>query len=270
MVKAKLGYLYYGIFHTKNNGFAANAKTYDFYGHFINPEITFRPNQSMDFKLKGDIQFFNYNHQKLSNNYGGTFTATRYLESKQGSANLHIAYLQKRYTNSYTSTDTTTGIVSTQPLSHLDADTWSYGMGGTYSGKMWPASLTLDYTFNDENTVKTNVKAQESRYKEHAFRADIMLPFTGSLSRFSLLGNASYSDKKYNSIVAARQLYTDVASNQEIKATLTTFGIKLQAMLWKKAGLTGSVGYEQTKSSSNTTSLTYKSKKYLGQLSASY
>jgi len=268
-IKAKLGYLYYGILHSVNNGPAQNAKAYDFSGHFINPEISFQPNQKMDFKLKGDIQLFNYNHQKLGDNYGATFTATRYLESKQGSANLHVAYLKKKYTTAYTSTDTN-GIVSTQSLGYLDANTWSYGIGGTYTGKMWPASLTLDYTFNDEKTINSTVKALESKFKEHAVRADVRLPFTGSLSRFSLLGNASYSDKKYNSVSVVRQVYTDVGVNQRVEATLTTLGIKLQAMLWQKIGLTGSIGYEQSKSSSNTSLLTYKSKKYMGQLSASY
>jgi len=271
-LKAKLGYLYYGIFHTVNKGPAENAKAYDFSGHFLNPEVSFHPSQAMDFKLKGDFQFFNYNHQNLADNYGGTLTATRYLASKQGSANLHVGYLKKNYTSAYTSTDTT-GIISTQSLAYLDAETWSYGVGATYSGKMWPANLTIDYTYNDEQTINSTVKALESAFTEHVVRGDVRLPFTGSLSRFALLGNASYSEKRYRglpSTVFFRQVYTDVAANQRIDATLTTLGVKLQAMLWQKIGLTATAGYEQTESKSNTASLTYKSKKYFGQLSASY
>ncbi|MDT8375832.1 MAG: hypothetical protein RQ867_03725 [Mariprofundaceae bacterium] len=259
----KLGYLYYGILHTQNN----TAKQYDFIGHFINPEISYHPNSGMDFRLKGDFQFFNYNHQTLSDNYGATFTATRYLESGQGSANLHAAYLKKNYTGNYTSGGTT------QSLTYLDANTWSFGVGGTYSGQDWPASLTLDYTFNDENTLNNTVKAQESRYSEHAVRADATLPFTGQLSRYALLANASYSEKNYSSLpgsVLARQVYTDVAAGQKIDSRTTILGIKAQALLWDEYGLTASVGYEQTKSSSTTTSLTYKSKKYFGQLAAAY
>ena len=266
-IKAKLGYLYYGILHSVNNGPAQNAKAYDFNGHFINPEITFHPSQNMDFKLKGDIQLFNYNHQKLGDNYGGTFTATRYLESKQGSANLHAAYIEKRYTGSYTST-ATNGLVSTQPLTYLDANTWSYGVGATYSGKMWPASLTVDYTFNDEKTINATAKARDSEYKEHVIRADAMLPFTGSLSRFSLLGNLSFSKKKYSNIQSGL-VYSDIAGSHA-SANLTTVGVKLQGMLWQKIGLTASVGYESSESRSNTTLLSYKSNKYMGQLSASY
>ncbi len=272
-IKAKLGYLYYGIMYSKNDGPAQNAKAFDFHGHFINPEISFHPNQQMDFRLKGDIQLFDYNHQKLADNYGATFTATRYLESKQGSANLHVAYLQKNYTGAYTSTDPTTTLSSTQSLTYLDANTWSYGIGATYTGKEWPANLTVDYTFNDENTVNSTVKALESGFQEHMVRADLRVPFTGQLSKLALLGSASYSDRKYNTLpssVLTRQVYTDVAANQRIESTLTTVGVKLQASLWEKIGLTATVGYEQTKSTSNTTSLTYKSKKYFGQLSASY
>jgi hypothetical protein len=275
-IKAKLAYLYYGIFHFKNDGVAQNARAYDFYGHFINPEISFHPNEKMDFKLKGDIQLFNYNHQKLGDNYGATFTATRYLQSKQGSANLHVAYLKKNYTTAYTSTDPTTAITSTQSLAYLDANSWSYGIGATYSGKTWPANLTIDYTYNDEKTINTSstavdfIKARESAFTEHVVRGDARLPFTGSLSRVALLVNASYSDKTFPGITSTRQIYTDVANTQKINATMTILGAKLQAMLWQKIGLTATIGYEQTKSSSNTASLTYKSKKYFGQLAASY
>ncbi|MCF7821446.1 MAG: tetratricopeptide repeat protein [Mariprofundaceae bacterium] len=262
--KAKLGYLYYGILHTQNNG----AKENDFIGHFINPEISFHPNRSMDFSLKGDFQFFNYNHQKLGDNYGATFTATRYLESQQGSANLHAAYLNKNYTANYASGGTT------QSLTYLDANTWSFGAGGSYSGKAWPANLTLDYTYNDEKTINNEItviesnKALDSRFKEHAVRADVTLPFTGQLSRFALLANASYSKKNYSNIQTGA-LYADVI-NQKAYVNLTTLGIKAQARLWDEYGVTGSVGYEQTKSSSNTSSLSYKSNKYFGQLSAAY
>jgi len=258
--KFKLGYLYYGILHSQSNG----AKENDFIGHFINPEISFHPNQSMDFKLKGDIQFFNFGHQKLADNYGATFTATRYLESQQGSANLHAAYLKKSYTTSFTSGGTT------QSLAYLDANSWSFGAGGTYSGKEWPASLTLDYTFTDEKTTNGSVKAKESNFNDHAIRADASLPMPGSLSTMSLLGNVSYSKKSYDSITAPRQAYTDVASGTKVDVDMTVWGLKLQTQLWDEFGLTGSLGFEQTKSSSNTSSLSYKSKKYYGQISGSY
>ncbi|MFC1537101.1 tetratricopeptide repeat protein [Pseudomonadota bacterium] len=260
--KWKLGYLFYGILHTQNA-----AKENDFIGHFINPEIGFYPSQSMDFKLKGDFQFFNYNHQKLSTNYGATFTATRYLESQQGSANLHVAYLKKNYTTTYSSADATTRVVTTQSLAYLDAKTWSFGAGGSYSGKEWPANLTLDYTFNDERTVGNSNKARDSQFKEHAVRADATLPFTGQLSKFALLGNASYSKKNYTNIQSG---VTYDAGLQKVHVNLTTLGIKAQAQLWDEYGLTASLGFEQTKSSSNTSSLSYKSKKYFGQLSAAY
>jgi len=264
--KFKLGYLFYGILHTQNA-----AKENDFIGHFINPEISFHPNQNMDFKLKGDFQLYNYNHQKLADNYGATFTATRYLESQQGSAKLHAAYLKKNYTTTYSSSDAN-GVVTTQSLAYLDANTWSFGAGGTYSGKEWPANLTLDYTFTNEKTTNNTVQAKESSYNDHAIRADVTLPMPGSLSRISLLGDISYSKKTYDSIsiTTPREAYTDVASGTKVDVNMTVWGVKLQSQLWDEFGVTGSVGYEQTKSSSNTSSLTYKSKKYYGQLSASY
>ncbi|MES0370778.1 MAG: tetratricopeptide repeat protein [Mariprofundaceae bacterium] len=262
--RLKLGYLYYGILHTQNNG----AKNNDFIGHFINPEISFHPNRKMNFKLKGDLQFFNFGHQKLSNNYGATLTATRHLESRQGSANLHAAYLKKSYTDVFTSSGTT------QSLTYLDANTWSVGAGGSYTGKEWPVSLTLDYTFNlertiDNETVNTeSIKAQESASTEHAVTADVTIPFTGVLSRLSLLGNVNYSRKNYDN-VQNRQLYTDVVS-KKVDVNMLIWGVKAQVSLWSKFGLTGSLGYEQTRSSSNTASLTYESRKYFGQISAAY
>lgn len=268
--KAKLGYLYYGILHISGNG----AKDSDFIGHFINPEVSFHPNRNMDFVLKGDLQFFNYAHQHLSDNYGATFTATRHLEPQQGSVNLHVAYLEKSYTDAFSSTDRQTGVTTVQPLTYLDAKTWSFGAGGTYSGKEWPASLTLDYTFNDEKTIdnETTViesnKAKDSRYREHAFRADATLPFTGNLSKLALLANASYSKKNFLNIQSG-DLYLD-NKGQKAHANLTILGIKAQARLWDEYGLTAAVGYEATKSSSSTSSLRYEAHKYFGQISGSY
>ncbi len=255
--KAKLGYLYYGILHTQNA-----SKENDFIGHFINPEVSFHPNRNMDFVLKGDIQFFNYSHQKLSDNYGATFTATQHLESQQGSVNLHVAYLKKNYTNNYTSGG------ATVPLTYLDANSWSFGAGGTYSGREWPASLTLDYTFNDENTIENTNKARDSRYKEHAVRADATLPFTGRLSKLALLANASYSKKNYLNIQTGA-VYNDVIG-QKAHVNLTILGIKAQTQLWDEYGLTAAVGYEVTKSTSNTSLLRYEAHKYFGQVSGSY
>ncbi len=262
--KAKLGYLYYGILHISSNG----AKDSDFIGHFINPEVSFHPNRNMDFVLKGDLQFFNYGHQKLSDNYGATFTATRYLESQQGSANFHAAYLEKNYTDAFSTTDRLIGVTTIQSLTYLDAKSWSFGAGGTYSGKEWPANLTLDYTFTDENTIENTNKAKDSRYKEHSVSADATLPFTGQLSRLALLVNASHSRKNFSNIQSG-DIYADVAG-QKAHANLTILGIKAQAQLWDEYGLTASVGYEATKSTSNTSLLRYEAHKYFGQISGHY
>jgi hypothetical protein len=228
----------------------------------------------MDFVLKGDLQFFNYGHQQLSDNYGATFTATRHLESQQGSVNLHAAYLEKGYTDAFSSTNQLTGVTTVQSLTYLDAKTWSFGAGGFYSGREWPASLTLDYTFTDEKTIdneKTVIesnKAKDSRYREHAVRADATLPFTGRLSKLALLANASYSKKNFSNIQSG-DLYAD-NTGQKTHANLTILGIKAQAQLWDEYGLTASVGYEATKSTSSTSLLRYEAHKYFGQISGSY
>ena len=262
-LRTKVGYMFYGKYHVQNF-----AQTSDFAGHFLNPQISYHPNKSLEYLLKLDLQKFYYNHQYLSDNRGATFTVTHNLNS-QFSWNVHAAHLQKRHTKSYVSSGTTTS------LAYLDTNTSSFGGGGTYTVKDWGGSLTVDYTFNDEKTVETaNTdptlanKARDGRANEHAVRVDANIPFTGMLDRFSLAPSYSHSKKQYLNTQTG-DLYTDVAG-RKITSTLQTYGIKLKANVWKPWGLRASAGFEYTRGKSATTSLTYASRKYFGELSASY
>jgi len=262
-LRTKASYMYYAKYHTQSF-----AQSSDFSGHFLNPQISYHPNQDLEYLLKLDLQKFYFNHQYLSDNRGATFTATHNLTS-QFSWNLHAAYLQKRHTESYVSSGATTS------LAYLDANTSSFGGGGTYTVKDWGGSLTVDYTFNDEKTVETaNAdpilanKARDGRAREHAVRVDANIPFTGMLNRFSLAPSYSHSKKNYLRTQTG-DLYSDVVG-QKITSTLQTYGIKLKANVWKPWGLRASAGYEYTRGKSATTSLTYASRKYFGELSASY
>lgn len=263
-LQAKLGYLYYGTFYAKDF-----AKDNNFVGHFINPSLTYHFTSKDTVNLKGDVQFYYFNQQKLSSNYGGTLTVTHNMDGGH-SANLHAAYIDKTYTGSYSSG----GTIST--LKYLDARNWSAGIGGTVvASQGWPASLSVDYTFSDErnksNTDATlNTKAQDSRYHDHAASVDLTLPtpLDGFFSRFSLAGNLNYSRKDYPNVQSGN-VYSDV-TGQKIKVRSLTWGGKLKIEIWEKISLNAVLGYEQNMSHSHTSTLTYDTNRYYGQLSAYY
>ncbi len=262
--QAKLAYLYYGTFYAK-----AFAKDNNFVGHFINPSLIYHASAKNSLELKGDIQFYYFNQQKLSNNYGATLTGTHHVEGGH-SISMHVAYIDKAYTSSYNSGGAITS------LKYLDARNWSAGVSGTLiASESWPASLTVDYTFNDErNKSKTdptlNTKAKDSRYREHATSVELTLPspFAGFFSRFSLAGNMSFSQKDYLNAQSGN-VYTDV-TGQKMKARSLVWGGKLKFDIWKKFNLNAVIGYEQEMAHSHTSTLTYDTNRYFGQLSAYY
>ena len=266
-LRTKASYMFYGKYHVQSF-----AQSSDFAGHFLNPQISYHPNKDLEYLLKLDLQRFNYNHQFLSNNIGATFTGTHNLTS-QFSWNLHAAYLQKRHSESYVSNGTTTS------LAYLDTNTSSFGGGGTYTVKDWGGSLTVDYTFNNENTVETaNVdatlanKARDGRAQEHAVRVNANIPFAGMLDRFSLAPSYSYSKKKYLNTQSGA-LYENTIptiATTKITSSIQTYGVKLKATVWKPLGISASAGYEYTRGKSVAESLSYASRKYYGELSASY
>lgn len=263
----KLGYLYYGTFYR-----AQAVKQLNFVGHFVNPAVVYKLSPAADIELKGDFQFFFFGGQKLSTNQGGTLTAA--WHSADGhSVNLHASYLDKRYTRYFT----VLGIANS--LEYLDARTTGIGMGvslaGTALAKTWNGSLTLDYTFNDEKPKATAnpdpliaAKALDSRYREHALRLSASLPLGTGASRYSLLVNANYSWKDYLNLQSG-SVYPS-AAGQHMKASMLTTGARIQAMLWKKAGLTLGLGMEHTASHSQASELTFKSNRYFAVFSAFY
>jgi len=263
-LRAKISYMFYGNFHLQDF-----ARSSDFKGHFINPQVSYHPNKDLELVLKLDLQKFYYNRQFLSNNYGATFTTTQKLND-QFSWLFHAAYLQKRHTDNYNSS----GTISS--LKYLNANTWSFGGGGTVTSTEWGANLTVDYTFSDERTTETGAtspiaeKARDGRFREHSVRSSMNIPFKGMLNRFSLAPSYSYSYKDYLNPQTIN-LYADASIvGKRISSTLKTFDMQLKASVWKPLGLKASVGYEHARGQSDTTSLTYKSRKYYTQISASY
>jgi len=262
-LQAKLGYLYYGSFYKKDF-----AKDSNFVGHFVNPSLTYFFNTKNRVELKGDIQFFYFNQQKLGRNYGATVTATHDFEAGH-SANLHAAYLNKNHNANYNSDGTITS------LEYLDAHNLSAGFGGTViASPNWEGSLEFDYTLTDARTkshadVTLNDKANDSRNRDHTVSADLTLPLPGILSRISIMGNGSYSYTDYLNAQSGNA-YDDVAVGSNITAITRTWGAKAQIQLWKKISLNAIGGFEKSISRSHTSSLTSENNRFYGQLTAYY
>jgi len=263
----KLGYLYYGTFYR-----VAGAKQFNFVGHFVNPSMIYKFSPSTDLELKGDIQFYYFGQQKLSTNVGGTATLT-YRSAAGNSLNAHLSYLDKKYSKSFLSS----GILTS--LEYLNARATGIGAGTTLTSsslvKDWNASLSLDYTYNDEkpkNTGSTNAtlaaKSLDSRYKEHAVRANLTLPFGLGSAPISLLANASYSYRDFSNIQSANTYAS--AAGLHMKSAMLVAGAKLQVVLLKDIGLTFGIGGESTISHSHASELTYKANRYYATLSAAY
>ncbi len=254
----KLGYLFYGTFYMKKA-----ARDNDFVGHYLNPEISFHPKKTLELALKGEIQRLEFSHQLLSNNYGATLTGT-WRPDETRSLNIHTGYLNKQYTSDYRGTS----------LKYLDADSTSVGMGGSITSREWGGGLNADYTYTDEHTNKAGdplvgTKARDSRYQEHLIRADAVLPLpAGRLERLRLLPSYSYTYRNYPNAQSGT-LYTDIPG-QQMKVKLSTWSIRLQGLLWKKYNLTLSGGYEYNRSTAQSSILTYRFKRYFGQLAGSY
>ena len=109
---------------------------------------------------------------------------------------------------------------------------------------------------------------------EHAIRTSAIIPFKGLLERFSLAPSYSYSYKDYLNpqsgvLYPAGADQPDI-TGKRVTSKLGTFDIQLKAVIWKPLGLKAALGYEHASSKSEVKSLTYKSKKFYGQITASY
>ena len=258
-LNTKLGYMFYGTFYKKDI-----ARDNNFIGHYINPALSYRISSSTNLELKGNVEFLYFNQQKLSTNLGGTLTTT--WTSKNGhSVNMHGSYRRQSYTDSYRSTG-----ASVTSLEYLDADKYSVGVGGEML-PAWGGNLTLDYTFVDEHPINEDdpvlgLEATDKRFREHTIRGDVSLPFKGSLSRLSILGNASYSYKDY--LNAQSGLIYASSAGKEINEKTLVLGIKAQITLLKEKELKLTVGMEQTDNQSEESGLEYDRNRYFVQLSA--
>ncbi len=261
----KLGYMFYGSFYGR-----AGAVQYDFMGHFINPSIIYKTSKSSTLELKGDIQFFDYGHQRLGGNIGATLSETFQLDGGH-STKVYASILNKKYTSSFVSGG------ATSSLKYLNANSVGLGVSGTLAAKEfikdWNGSLTADFTFTNEimaNTSSTDAtlaaQARDSKYKEYALKFNATLPLTKGESAFSLLANANYSYKAYPNMQSGTA-YASI-SNRLLRTHTLISGVKLQTQLSKKYGVSLSVGAERTISRSYATELTYQSNKFSTALSA--
>ena len=263
-LKAKLGYLYYGMFH-----YNMDAKSNDFVGHFVNPSQAYQITESINTELKGDIQYFYYAHQRLSINLGGTSTTT-WTGAGGDNIALHGNFISKKYTTQFLSSGPTTpGTYSS--LKYLDARSAGIGIAGTLMDKSQKGSLTVDYTFNMDRPIHTRssditlaAQSADSKYNEHSLRINGTLPLTKWSQSASLLGNTSYSYKYYlNPQDPNARVYANL-QGQHVKATMLVYGLKLQfSDIYKIGGygINANLGYEQTIANSSASALTYKSLK---------
>jgi len=261
---AKIGYLYYGMFHR-----AKAAKSSDFAGHFINPSLTMRTTPNTHVELKGDVQFFQFAHQRLSHNLGGTLTAT-WEDDVGNEASLHGSYMDKKHTTGFFSAGTSTS------LAYLDARSTGLGLSGTLTDES-DRSLTVAYTFTMDRPTHTGSadpvlgpKSRDGKYNDQTVQIDASLPFTGWLSQLSLSGSASYSYKNYLNKQDAAGLNTD-AAGLYIKAISASYSANLEisdiVKIWGY-GIGASLGAEHSEAHSIASALTYKSNKYMGEISA--
>ncbi|MDQ6965351.1 MAG: hypothetical protein Q9M23_00300, partial [Mariprofundaceae bacterium] len=266
-IGVKLGYLYYGLFHR-----AKAAKSNDFVGHFINPALILHTSPDTQVELKGDVQFFYFAQQKLSRNLGGTLTAT-WDRGDGNDLSLYASLLNKKHTTRFLSAGTSTS------LAYLDSRYTAVGISGTLADES-EKSLTLGYTFTMDRPLHTGStdpvigpKSRDGKADEHALQFDVYLPLKevdNKLSTFSIVGSGSYSYKKYLNRQDAAGLNTD-AAGLLIKNLSSSYSIKLQASDMLNIlgyGINGSIGYEHSDAHSKASSLSYRSNKFMGDISA--
>ncbi|MDX8392685.1 MAG: tetratricopeptide repeat protein [Mariprofundaceae bacterium] len=262
-LKAKVGYLYYAMLYR-----AKAAKSNDFVGHFINPEITYQITKDINLALKGDIQFFYFSHQKLSFNSGATLTGT-WTDARGDSLALHGSFLAKNNTNHFFSSGTTTS------LAYLDARAIGLGLSASVVGPDEKGSLSVDYAFNMERPTHTSdanidlaERSSDGKTNEHSVRVNGSIPMPGKYSQFSINGNYSYSYKDHRNKQSGR-LYSEI-TGQFLTAVSSTFGTSIQISDFVKIrdhGISASFGYEHSKSHATAPSLSYKNNKYMGSIS---
>lgn len=255
--RARLSYMFYGSFYLQTA-----ARQYDYVGHFLNPEISFHPNARTSLELKGGLERYDYSHHWLSDNAGLTASAT-WNYSPAHAYRMHVSYMNKQYTNDYQGSS----------LQYLNADAYSLGLGTTATSTTWKTKLSIDYIYTLERTNKNDdpvvgLQSQDSRYREMAIQLSAVLPIPGTSERLTLLPDYSYTYRNYPHIQSGT-LYTDIAG-QYMQQKMTTWSVKLQALLSKKYNLTLAAGYEDNLSKAQTATLTYRYRRYFGQLSAYY
>ena len=256
--RARLSYMFYGTFYLRTI-----ARTNDLVAQYLNPELSFHPNVRTSLAIKGNLERYDYSHQWLSDNFGLTMTGT-WKPSPAQAYRVLAAYMNKQYTDHYQ------GI----SLQYLNADAYSLGLGTTLSNTTWKSSLKLDYTYTDNRTNKGNdptivgPKSLDSRYREQAIRASAVLPLPFMSGRLKLLPDFSFAYRDYPHAQSGA-LYTDI-TGLHMQVRQTDWSVKLQAMVWKKYNLTLSAGYEDYRSASQTSILTYSYHRYFGQISAYY
>jgi len=234
------------------------------YNPYVSISYALLPN--IDLSLRGDVSFNYFDRTRISNDYGGTLTATWYSEGGQ-SLNIHGGLKKERFSDRFN--DKAGG-----SLRYQDAWNRSIGAGGYLLEPESGISLNLDYpvpaprTSMDPRVRNLSRKSRDSRYREHAIYSGLQIPLKGIMSRVTLDGDVSYSYRDHLNRQSGL-LYSSVR-RRFMKAYLLTLGGKLNVLLWEPAGLTFALGISETSSRSHARELTYVETRYYGQLSAYY
>ncbi|HXH65316.1 MAG TPA: tetratricopeptide repeat protein [Mariprofundaceae bacterium] len=255
--RARLSYLFYGTFYLQTD-----ARQYDFVGHYLNPELSYHPNARTSLVIKGDLEHYEFSHQWLNDNAGLTLSAI-WKYSPAHAYRVYASYLNKQYTDNYQGTS----------LRYLNADAYSLGLGTTAASASWHTKLSIDYTYTLERTNKNNdpvigPASLDSRYREMAIQLKAELPVPGTSDRLTLLPDYKYAYRNYPHVQSGT-LYTDIPG-QYMQEKMTTWSVRLQAMLSRKYHLALAAGYEDNLSKAQTTILTYRYRRYFGRISAYY
>jgi len=267
----KLGYLYVATLYLDKA-----LKSNDFIGHFINPSLIYVASPSLNYELKGEWQYFNSNHQLLSQNYGASLITNITFETVPHSIEITTAYLKKNHTKNYTQDNTAVS------LQYLNSNTYSFGVSGTLNADSG-ASFTSSYEFSDERTLEATNQARDARSQTQTISASAnLLAPEGILGKYfpslSVTPSITYTRLDYINPQSIDTSYSaantpNVAAlliGKKVYSNTTQLRVQLDAVLYPSMGLTLSVGYEHSKAASNARSLNTKYNKYFTSLAASF
>lgn len=259
---AQLGYSYLSIAHVNRE-----AKANDFAMHMLQLIGTwvFNPNWTLTGVASAQRNLLDRMH--LNDTYNGNLTIAYTPGSRRWQAHADLGISLKRHSNAFGR-----GYAVTD-MTYLDADSPSAGFGGAWFFDNG-ASVQGSYLFQLERTLKNinpvlNQKSRDSYFRQHNLSASGHLPFTGSLSRLSLDASASYYYRSYLYQQSGITL-PSIHPGRYLRAIGKSGDLVLNALLWKRWSLSLSAGIHWEQARSDARELSYRQKKYYGQISARF